>query len=260
MFKKLTNHIYVRAYEHHTDRPNIGLICGTNRALLYDAGNSAAHVALMKQELADRGLPFPDYVALSHWHWDHTFGAHAWDANIVAGRNTDRHLRHMQTWKWDDTSMQDRLDRGIDIPFCSEMIKREYPDRSAIRVASADIVFDERMTLDLGGEVICELIHARGPHSEDSIICYIPLDKFVFLGDSNGKDLYGLPWHFDIAHEEDFSSTVGALPYDLCRVQAYIRLLDTLDFTYCIGGHSNIMSRVDLYQKLIISTEKKETS
>lgn len=247
MFQKLTNHIYVRPFERYTDRPNVGLICGAKRALLFDAGNSATHVASIKQELTAAGLPYPDYVALSHWHWDHTFGACAWDAGIIACRDTNNQLCQMQNWNWDDRSMQERVDSGADIAFCTEMIKREYPDRSQIRVSTADIIFDHRLSLELGGGVVCELIHAHGPHSDDSVICYVPSDSFVFLSDSYGKDLYGLPWHFDIAHEDDFSSAVAALPYDPNRVKAYLCLLDTLDFTHCMGGHGNVKTRKDLY-------------
>lgn len=250
MFEKLTEHIYVRPCDGYTDRPNIGLVCGRDRTLLFDAGNSAANVALLRRELTEGGLPQPGLVAVSHWHWDHTFGMHAWGVPTLAGRETDRQLRNMQKWKWDDTSMQARLDRGEEIVFCSEMIKREYPDRSGIRVSGADIVFDERLTLDLGGGVVCELIHARGPHAADSVICYVPSEKFLFLGDSNGKDLYGIPWHFDIEHEEDMVSTLMTLPYDQVLVDEYIRLLDTLDFTRCIGGHAPAMSRQELYQSL----------
>ena len=119
MFEKLTEHIYVRPQEPYTDRPNIGLICGKGRALLYDAGNSAANVALLRRELSEAGLPQPDLVALSHWHWDHTFGMHAWGVPTIAGRETNRHLREMQRWRWDDASMQERLDRKEDIVFCS---------------------------------------------------------------------------------------------------------------------------------------------
>lgn len=246
MFQKLTDRIYVRPFEPYTDRPNIGLICGTEKTLLFDAGNSGAHVASMKQELADAGLPYPDYLALSHWHWDHTFGAQAWNVPIIAGRETNDQLRQMQSWKWDDRSMQDRLDWGLDIKFCTEMIKREYPDRSQIQVPTADIIFDQRLTVDLGG-VVCELVHALGPHSMDSVICYVPSERFVFLSDSSGKDLYGLPWDFDIEHEENFSATVDALPYDQGRLEAYLRPLDALDFTHCIDGHSSLKTRMEFY-------------
>jgi len=251
MFQKISDHVFVRPYMHYTDRPNIGLVCGKNRALLFDAGNSAVHVSLLKQELSQAGLPMPDHVVLSHWHWDHSFGAFAWNKPIIAGRETDAQLRKMQQWKWDDSSMAQRIDSGEDIIFCLEMIKREYPDRSMIHIAGADLIFDERLTVDLGGTV-CELIHARGPHSGDSVICYVPSDRFLFLGDSNGKDLYGQPWHFDIAHEEDFIPATMAIAYDRELVDAYLKLLDSLDFTHCIGGHADVMTREALYHSLTL--------
>lgn len=250
MFEKLTDHIYVYPCDGYTDRPNIGLIMGSKYTLLYDAGNSAAHAALMKDDLTEQGLPLPDYIALSHWHWDHSFGASFWNVPVVAGHETNAQLKVVQQWKWDDQSMADRAARGDDIVFCNEMIKREYPDRSKIEVAAADILFDGRMTMDLGGGVTAELIHCKGPHASDSVLCYVPQDRFVFLGDSNCKDLYGLPWHFDIEHQEDFQKNTDALPYDRAKVSAYLRLLDTLDFTMCISGHSKAKSKQALFAAL----------
>ena len=250
MFKKLTNHIYVHPHDGYTDRPNIGLIVGEKYSLLYDAGNSAANVALLKSELAEQGLPEPDFVAVSHWHWDHTFGMHAWQVPTIAGRKTNEYLKRVKQWKWDDNSMEARVEKKEDIVFCNEMIKREYPDRSQIKVTTADIVFDERMTIDLGGGIVCELIHAKGPHSEDAVICYVPSDKFVFLGDSNGKDLYGKPWEFDIEHEDEMVQNMNKIPYDRELVDEYVKLLDTLTFTTCVGGHADPISRKDLFQLL----------
>lgn len=249
MFQKLTEHIWIRKFQHYTDRPNIGYIRGDRGALLFDAGNSGANAEQLKEELRAAGLELPKLVALSHWHWDHSFGAVYWGVPVIAGRETDEQLRKMAAWKWDDESMQRRIDRGEDIVFCTEMIRREYPDRSEIRVAGADIVFDGELTLDLGG-VTCRLIHAKGPHSSDSVICHVPEDRFLFLGDSNCKDLYGLPWHFDIDHEENFGPATDALPYDRQKVDAFLGLLDTLDFTHCISGHSNVKTRKDQYRSL----------
>ena len=250
MFEKLTEHVYVRQYQHYTDRPNIGLVCGTERALLYDAGNSEANVVQLKRELAESGLPEPDLVALSHWHWDHSFGAAFWNVPVIAGRETDGQLRKMMEWKWDDRAMEERISRREDIVFCSEMIKREYPDRSRIRIKAGDIVFDGRLTIDLGGGVVCQLIHGKGPHSTDSVLCWVPSDRLLFLGDSSCKDLYGLPWHFDIEHEEDFGPATDALPYDREKVAEYLRLLDTLDFTLCVSGHADPATREELYREL----------
>lgn len=252
MFQKLTEHIYLRPCEFYTDRPNIGLICGGKRTLLFEAGNSAAHVRQMKQELSDGGLPQPELAAVSHWHWDHTFGMAAWGVPVIACGETDRMLRTVETWAWDDASMARRLETGEDILFCEEMIRREYPNREEIRVQPADIVFDRALRVDLGGGVECLLLRAGGPHAADSVICYVPSDRFLFLGDANGKDLYGQPWHFDLAHEEDLVPTLAALPYDQALVDQLIRVLDTLDFDLCVGGHAAPMSREELYRSLLL--------
>lgn len=246
MFERVGEHCYVWPCDGYTDRPNVGLIVGQRYALLFDAGNSGAHVALMRAALREQGLPQPDFVALSHWHWDHSFGAAFWDAPVIAGARTDAQLRVVRTWQWDDEAMQRRIERGEDIMFCSEMIKREYPDRTKIHVAAANVTLDGAMRLNLGG-VTCRLLHVEGPHADDSVVCHVPEDRFLFLGDSNCKDLYGLPWYVDIAHEEDFCPVVDALPYDREKVGRYLEQLDALDFTACLSGHSQVMSREELY-------------
>ena len=250
MFEKIADHVYVYPFERYTDRPNIGLIVGEKYALLFEAGNSANHVEMIKKDLVDQGLPMPDFVAISHWHWDHSFAMSAWECPSIAGKETNEQLKVVQTWKWDDRSMEERIAKREDITFCCEMIKREYEDRDQIKVVPADIVFEERMELDLGGGVVCHLIHAKGPHASDSVICYVPSDKFLFLGDSDCKDLYGLPWHFDIEHEEDFVPVTDALPYDREKVKDYLQILDTLSFTKCISGHAPVMTREVLYSYL----------
>ena len=249
MFNKTTEHIYIHPAEHYTDRPNIGLIVGEKSSLLFDAGNSEKHVEKLKSEISEQSLPHPDFVLLSHWHWDHSFGAKFWNAPVISGRKTDDELKKVSAWKWDDFSMKNRIKSGEDIIFCTEMIKREYPDRNKIEVVPADIVFEDKMVLDLGG-ISCELIHAKGPHSEDSVICFVPSEKFLFLGDANCKDLYGKPWEFDIEHEEDFLSNVAKIPYDNELVADFLKLLEKLDFTYCISGHSEIMTREELFDLL----------
>ena len=247
MFQKLTDHIYVYQFDGYTDRPNIGLIVGEKYTLLFEAGNSAAHVELMKKNLEVQGLPTPDFVAVSHWHWDHSFAMFAWGCPTIAGRETNEQLKVVQTWKWDDESMAERVAKREDITFCCEMIKREYPDRSQIKVVPADLVFEERMTIDLGGGIVCDLIHVKGPHSSDSVVCHVPSDRFLFLGDSDCKDLYGIPWHFDIEHEEDFVPTTDALPYDKEKLEPYVALLQTLDFTHYLTGHAPMMTREELF-------------
>lgn len=251
MFIKISEHTYYRPAEPYTDRPNVGFINGDRYSLLFEAGNSSENAEKLKTELFEQNLPYPDFVAVSHWHWDHSFGLFAWDSLKIDGRRTNEKLLEVSGWKWDDDSMRKRIETKEDIVFCSEMIKREYPDRSKIKVIGADIVFEEKMSIDLGG-IYCELIHSKGPHSDDSVICYIPSEKILFLGDSNCKDLYGKQWDFDIEHEEDFMENVAAIPYDKELVAEYLELLDTLDFEVCVSGHADILTRKELYDSLIV--------
>ena len=242
MFERITEHIHMRKCQHYTDRPNIGYIRGERGVLLFDAGNSGANVEQLKMELRDAGLPLPDYLALSHWHWDHSYGAAFWGCPVIAGRETDAWLRRMSQWSWDEDSMARRVETGEDIAFCCDMIRREYPDRTKIQVVPADLVFDGRLTIDLGG-VRAELIHCKGPQSSDSVLCYVPEDRFVFLGDSNCKDLYGLRWECDIEVEGSFTAATEALAYDPEKVRDYLALLESLDFTHCVSGHSEVKTR-----------------
>lgn len=250
MFNKLTEHCYYRPAEPFTDRPNVGYICGEKSSLLFEAGNSADNATKLKNELKAQNLALPDYVAISHWHWDHSFGLNAWDCVKISGIKTNEKLIEVSKWKWDDFSMDERIKSGEDIVFCTEMIKREYPNRSKICVISADITFENRMSIDLGG-ITCELIHCGGPHSYDSVICYIPEEKILFLGDSNSKDLYGNPWYFDIEHEENFFENIAQIPYNFVLVKEFLSVLKPLDFKICVSGHAGILSKEDLFAMFV---------
>ena len=246
MFEKITDHIYIHPAETYTDRPNIGLVAGEKYSLLFDAGNSVYHVNNLKKELCEQGLREPDYVIVSHWHWDHSFGADAWNKTIIAGEKTNEYLKKVSTWTWDDEAMCKRLESGEDIEFCHYMIKREYPDRSIISVKTADIVFNDTLTLDLGG-VTAVLSHIKGPHADDSIVCFVPEDEFLFLGDSNSKDLLNNKWHFDPGHDELLEDEIAKIPYDKTLVAEYIATLEKIPFVRCIGGHMDIMTRQEVY-------------
>lgn len=246
MFVKVSDHLYIHPHEDYTDRPNMGLVVGENCCLLFEAGNSSANVTQLMQKLEQQNLPEPDFVAVSHWHWDHSFGMHAWEAPTIAGAKTNEYLKTVSAWKWDDASMDTRVQTGEDIVFCNEMIKREFPNRDDICVKCADITFDSQMNIDLGG-VTVQLISVGGPHADDSVVCFIPEDKYLLLGDSSGKDLYGKPWHFDIEHEDEFFDELMAIPYDMDLVQQYLQKLQPLDFDRCISGHGEEMTKAELW-------------
>ena len=114
MWNKLTNHVFYTNNDPETDRPCIGYVKGEKASLLMDAGNSPAHAELLKAGLAEGGLPLPKYVALTHAHWDHTYGLCSWDAVSFAGEKTNAILGEMKKWQWDDASMKGRIESGED--------------------------------------------------------------------------------------------------------------------------------------------------
>lgn len=132
MLWKLTPRVYCLPNDPAADRPVLGYLRGDRFPVMIDAGNSPAHAALFLEELRKLGQPFPRFVALTHWHWDHTYGLPGLDAAAIACFRTGRILERMAEGKWDEASMAGQLHTGEDIPFCDEMIRREYPDRSTI--------------------------------------------------------------------------------------------------------------------------------
>lgn len=219
ILSQLTERIYYLPCSSDTDRPNLSYIRGDRYSLMVDAGNSAGHAALFLQGLEELELPAPSYVAITHWHWDHTFAIHAVPGTTIAGRLTNEQLSKVMAWDWTEEAMQFRLSSGEEIEFCDTHIRLEYPNRDKIIVKTADIEFDQRLTLDLGG-ITAQLIHIGGPHSEDSVVVYIPEEKALFLGDADGGDFY---------HMQGL--------YDKKKLISFIQFLRDLDFKISIDGH-----------------------
>lgn len=57
-----------------TDRPILGMVAGTNKTLMIDAGNSEDHARYFIKETLKHEKAKLDLVVLTHWHWDHILG------------------------------------------------------------------------------------------------------------------------------------------------------------------------------------------
>src|SRR5512146_3341958 len=68
--RQITNRIYYTEGFLETDRPVLGLIRGTNRTLMVDAGNSPRHAREFLHVLDVNRLPVPDLIAITHAHCD----------------------------------------------------------------------------------------------------------------------------------------------------------------------------------------------
>ncbi|MDO4483564.1 MAG: MBL fold metallo-hydrolase [Clostridia bacterium] len=199
-------------------------------SLQIDAGNSPAHLAAFRDSLGS--LLAPGMVAITHSHWDHTYGLCAADIPAVCCENTQRHLQAMSRWHWDLPAMEQRVVSGEDILFCHEHILAEYPDPQAIRVRPCDVVFSGSLTLDLGG-VHAELMHLENSHADDCTVVYIPEERVLYLGDITYEDLHHKP---ECYHRR--------------RFEALLAELRLLDFDVVVPGHQPPLSREELMADL----------
>jgi glyoxylase-like metal-dependent hydrolase (beta-lactamase superfamily II) len=240
MLHQLTERCYYLPFSDETDRPALGYVRGERFTFLVDGGNSPDHMALLHRSLEEKGLPKEQLVAITHSHWDHTYGLCATEAPVIACRKAQEQLQIMQQWAWTPEAMQARLDKREDILFCHEFILKEYADPMAIRVRSADIVFEDFLELDLGG-VHAQLMHLNNSHSSDCAIVFIPEEGVVYLGDTAYKDLHHVPpcWHLN-------------------RRAELMGVLDRLDFQWAVPGHHDACRRDDFFRRMEdIFTEDK---
>lgn len=246
MFHPVSEHISIMDAQHYSDRPVIGLVRGEKKTLLFEAGASRRHA----QEICEGLGCEPSYIVISHWHWDHSFGlCHFHDAYpscmSISSVGTSQKLVEMSTYLWDEKSLLERVEEGSEISFCEKMMMREYEDTSSIEVVNVRMVFEQELSLDLGGLEV-RLIHAGGPHSDDSIICYVPSERFLFLGDACAKDFYSHKWDFNPSDESSFERNINAIDYDREKLSSLVCLLEDLDFEKCITGHGSVCTKAEL--------------
>ncbi len=212
--QRISDQVFYSTHDHHADRPVLGYICGERFSLMVDGGNSRGHVEQFYQLLTDNGHSLPDYVVVTHWHWDHTFGLHACAGKTVACEKTNQKLHELSHWQWTDDAMKQRLASGEEIDFADEHIRVEYPDVQKIRVTATDIAFRGEMCFDLGG-IRCRVFELPSPHSEDAVAVHVPEAAVVFVGDALSPDFY-LNKRYDPKKLREMTDHLSALDFDIC--------------------------------------------
>ena len=191
---KITDHVYWMK-PGKPDRPSLCAVVGSHHTLLLDAGSSAAHTRSFLEAMTAEGIHPPRYVALTHWHWDHVFGASEIGATLIAQRGTAAELTLMGGYEWTDAALDERAKEGKQTPEGVGHIKEELPAPRTVIIAQPDIVFDERLEIRLG-DVTCQIEHVGGDHSPDSSIIYVAEDRLLFLGDCLYDAIYTPMRHY----------------------------------------------------------------
>lgn len=164
---------------------------------MIDAGNSEEHAQLFLEMLKEQNVSSPDFVALTHWHWDHIFGLPVLqEALSIAHSETKKEMSTLVSYEWTDEALDTRVKEGTEIEFCAECIKKEFNEKARnIKIIPPTLTFQNQLELDLG-EVTCVLKHVGGDHSHDSVVMYIKEEKILFLGDCIYADIFSSKWNY----------------------------------------------------------------
>lgn len=228
MLTQITPNIYISDFDSSNDRPRLGYIKGSRFNVMIDAGNSPAHFDSFHHDCQLLGLDEPDFILLTHWHWDHVFGLSRTSIPAICSTLTQEKLNEMSLWKWDDEAMNDRLITGEDIEFCDINMRIEYTNPMDIIVRKADLFFENELKIDLGDRT-CILKRLDNDHAIDSVVIYVPEDKVLFLGDIISPDYHhGDPYYTKVKYDSLFKE------------------LFSFDFEYAVHGHTEVFTRESL--------------
>ncbi|MBE0689630.1 MAG: MBL fold metallo-hydrolase [Anaerolineae bacterium] len=202
------------------DRPSLCAVAGSQTTLMLDAAASVAHMRLFLDAIAAAGVKSPRYIALTHWHWDHVFGAEVLPVPLIAHADTAEALERMAGYDWGDVALDQRVATGEEIAFCADNIKIELPEPRRVSIVLPDVVFRERLEMRMGGDVTCQIQHVGGDHAADSCIVYVQPDRVLFLGDCLYPAIYA-PAHY----------------YTTRRLFPILDAISTFDADIYIEGH-----------------------
>lgn len=255
-----------------SDRPILGMVIGTKKILMIDAGNSEEHVNYFLKELKKREIPNPDIVVLTHWHWDHILGLSALtDTVSIASKETEREMEKLIPFSWSDEAIDARVKEGVEIEFCAKAIKEEYTNHRDIMITLPDITIERRAEINLGG-VTCIVQHVGGDHAADSVIVYIKEEKILFLGDCIYPRMYAKKVHYTInetlrlldelesfdaetyipSHQQPISKETFEM--EVAKLRTIAKYTDI-----CNGDKLKIMKEYENYVKRELTEDEMET-
>ena len=183
---KITEHVYWLP-PGPPDKPSLCAVAGERSTLWLDAGSSAMHARGFRDWLSSQGVAPPTSVVFTHSHWDHVFGAAELGAIVVAHSLTAEALRELAKTDWSDEALNARVARGEVSAAHAENVKEELPSPRDVRIAPADITFEDGLDFDLGG-VSVRVRHVGGDHAADSCVMQVEPDRVLFLGDCLYQD------------------------------------------------------------------------
>jgi glyoxylase-like metal-dependent hydrolase (beta-lactamase superfamily II) len=181
--RKINENIYTWDAMENSTRPRISLICGSERSLLFDAGNSTNHATSIINEIANNNIIKPSYVLISHFHPDHWFGLSSYDSISISSNLTKSKIDRMREQKWDSKTVKEKVRLGKLDPMTEKMLNDEYGEnRDSIDLKNIDIGIEKSITIELG-QYECLFDYFGGNHALDSSVLFLIKDSILLCGD-----------------------------------------------------------------------------
>lgn len=172
--------------------PNVGAIEGEDFVVAFEALATPVAAASWLDRLREHTDKPVKYLVLSHYHAVRVLGASAFDAQVIVAHENTRRLiaeRGKQDWYSEYGRMPRLFEEPASIPGLT------WPD----------VTFDNRMSIDLGGdrgELVLQY-HGRG-HTAGDIVAWLPRQRILFAGDLVEAEA---ALYTGDAHHRDWSTT-----------------------------------------------------
>jgi glyoxylase-like metal-dependent hydrolase (beta-lactamase superfamily II) len=181
--RKLTDRVWLFTPDQARTEPSVGIITTPTETVLVDAGNSPNHARAVRESLRNIEAPPVRYVIYTHHHWDHVFGAVAWDAPVVAHERCRQYVAEYTREPWSAEYLAEASHKMPNLAHRYAAIGGAIEDWHEFRIVLPSIVFEgKKFTLALDGLTV-ELEHVGGGHSDDSTVVRVLEERVLFLGD-----------------------------------------------------------------------------
>ncbi|HEU4945529.1 MAG TPA: MBL fold metallo-hydrolase [Kribbella sp.] len=195
-------------YPHDPDpdaiRGSVAIVADDRGSVLIDAGNSPAAAREVQQSIEAAGLPRPRWLVYTHHHWDHTWGACAWEEVEVIGHAAGQPLLQAEGARpWSHAYLRDEVVKNPKLGPSFRARALAVPDWDGFEVVPPHRTFNDVLTLPTG----VELRHVGGNHAPDSLVAVVPDSDVALLGDC----FYPPPYHLRREGEATDFAMVRAL-------------------------------------------------
>jgi glyoxylase-like metal-dependent hydrolase (beta-lactamase superfamily II) len=166
--ERLTDHVWAIPDGSASLVPNVGIVVGTKSVLVVDTGMGTRNAEAVLREVAKVGAGKPIYIVTTHVHPEHDMGAHAFPEASKLIRSKDQ-LADIAAGA------------GMNlVPIFAQRSALNTELLAGAKHRDADITFDEKYTLDLGG--VQAKIFAMGKNHTAGDTAVL-VDGVLFSGD-----------------------------------------------------------------------------